>query len=185
MSRVVGRQHCPRCGSRDNVAVYEDGGQHCFTPGCGYHLSVSGSIQMPPFVQNETQNQEITPILGSYVPLKKRGISDTTCKQFGYFKGTYGDSEAYYWPIYDKERRLTGYKIRKPNKQFVQHGTNPDNTFSWTGKNGVVVGSCSLYSKGSTTVSLTLRSASPGLVSRCRTALIQRRSALGRILIGS
>jgi twinkle protein len=129
MSRVVGRQHCPRCGSRDNVAVYEDGGQHCFTPGCGYHLSVSGSIQMPPFVQNETQNQEITPILGSYVPLKKRGISDTTCKQFGYFKGTYGDSEAYYWPIYDKERRLTGYKIRKPNKQFVQHGTNPDNTF--------------------------------------------------------
>lgn len=129
MSRVVGRQHCPRCGSRDNVAVYEDGGQHCFTPGCGYHLSVSGSIQMPPFVQNETQNQEITPILGSYVPLKKRGISDITCKQFGYFKGTYGDSEAYYWPIYDKERRLTGYKIRKPNKQFVQHGTNPDNTF--------------------------------------------------------
>jgi twinkle protein len=139
---------------------------------------------MPPFVQNETKNQEITPILGSYVPLKKRGISDTTCKQFGYFKGTYGDSEAYYWPIYDKERRLTGYKIRKPNKQFVQHGTNPDNTFLGQEKWGSV-GSCSLYSKGSTTVSLTLRSVNPGLASRCRTALIRRKSALGRILIGS
>jgi twinkle protein len=78
---------------------------------------------------NEQQHREIEPILGSYKAITSRGISETVCKQFGYFKGVYGDSEAYYWPIYDKERRLTGYKIRKPNKQFVQHGSNPDNTF--------------------------------------------------------
>ena len=30
---------CPKCGSRDNVAVYSNGGRHCFTPGCNYHVS--------------------------------------------------------------------------------------------------------------------------------------------------
>ena len=129
MSRVVGRLNCPRCGSRDNVALYDDGGQHCFTPSCNYHVSASHSGPMNSFVHNEQHSREIEPILGSYTEIKSRCISKTTCQQFGYFKGVYGDSEAYYWPIYDKERRLTGYKIRKPNKQFVQHGSNPDNTF--------------------------------------------------------
>ena len=139
MSRVVGRLSCPRCGSRDNVALYDDGGQHCFTPGCTHHLSTS--FQMP---INEVQtHQEIDPILGTYKAVPSRKIPEETCKAFGYFQGVYGDSKAYYWPIYDKERRLTGYKIRKPNKQFVQHGSNPDNTFlgqeKWSGGGKLLV----------------------------------------------
>ena len=139
MSRVVGRLSCPRCGSRDNVAQYDDGGQHCFTPGCGYHLS--SSFTMP---TNEVQaSQEIDPILGSYKAIPSRKIPEETCRSFGYFQGVYGDSKAYYWPIYDKERRLTGYKIRKPKKQFVQHGSNPDNTFlgqeKWSGGGKLLV----------------------------------------------
>ena len=128
MSRVVSRLNCPRCGSRDNVALYDDGGQHCFTPGCSYHVSPN-SFSMSNLVSNDSPSREIEPILGSYQAIPSRCIPEEVCKLFGYFKGVYGDSEAYYWPIYDKERRLTGYKIRKPNKQFVQHGSNPDNTF--------------------------------------------------------
>lgn len=128
MSRVVSRLNCPRCGSRDNVALYDDGGQHCFTPGCSYHVSPS-SFSMSNLVSNDSPSREIEPILGSYQAIPNRCIPEEVCKLFGYFKGVYGDSEAYHWPIYDKERRLTGYKIRKPNKQFVQHGSNPDNTF--------------------------------------------------------
>jgi len=139
MSRVVGRLSCPRCGSRDNVALYDDGGQHCFTPGCGYHLS--SSFTMP--INEPQTHQEIDPILGTYKAIPSRKIPEETCKTFGYFKGVYGDSEAFYWPIYDKERRLTGYKIRKPNKQFVQHGSNPDNTFlgqeKWSGGGKLLV----------------------------------------------
>ena len=141
MSRVVGRSSCPRCGSRDNVAVYDDGGQHCFTPGCSYHLSPSSSFPMSVPVQ--TESHEIDPIIGSYEAIPSRGISETDCKFFGYFKGTYGDSKAYFWPIYDKDRRLTGYKIRKPNKSFIQHGSNPDHTFlgqeKWNGGKMLVI----------------------------------------------
>ena len=27
---------CPRCGSADNLAIYDDGHGWCFTPSCGY-----------------------------------------------------------------------------------------------------------------------------------------------------
>ncbi len=78
---------------------------------------------------NEVQaTQEIDPILGSYKAIPSRKIPEETCRAFGYFQGVYGDSKAYYWPIYDKERRLTGYKIRQAKPQFVQHGSNTDNT---------------------------------------------------------
>jgi twinkle protein len=127
MSSVVGRLGCPKCGSRDNVALYDDGGQHCFTPGCNYHVSGSSSFQMTQ--PQILEHHEIDPILGSYQEITSRRIPKETSQFFGYFKGVYGDSEAFFWPIFDKERRLTGYKIRKPNKQFVQHGSNPDHTF--------------------------------------------------------
>lgn len=35
MSRFVGHEQCPKCGSRDNLARYDDGGAFCF--GCHYH----------------------------------------------------------------------------------------------------------------------------------------------------
>ena len=100
MSRVVSRLNCPRCGSRDNVALYDDGGQHCFTPGCSYHVSPN-SFSMSNLVSNDSPNREIEPILGSYQAIPNRCIPEEVCKLFGYFKGRYGDSEAYHWPIYD------------------------------------------------------------------------------------
>jgi twinkle protein len=91
----------------------------------------------------QSESYEIDPIIGTYQAIPSRGISETDCKFFGYFKGTYGDSEAYFWPIYDKDRRLTGYKIRKPNKSFIQHGSNPDHTFlgqeKWNGGKLLVI----------------------------------------------
>lgn len=144
MSRVVRRLNCPKCGSRDNVAQYDDGGEHCFTPGCTYHVSGSSSSFQMSTIENLNDNhKEIDPVIGTYQAIQSRGISENVCRLFGYFKGTYGDSEAYFWPIYDKDRRLTGYKIRKPNKQFVQHGSNPDNTFlgqeKWNGGKLLVI----------------------------------------------
>jgi len=128
MSHVLGRTSCPLCGSRDNVARYEDGGEHCFTPGCNYHVSgSSSSFQMSKL--HNADHQEIEPILGTYTAIDSRKIPKDTNQFFGYFKGRYGGSDAYFWPIYDKERRLSGYKIRKPGKQFIQHGSNPDHTF--------------------------------------------------------
>ena len=37
-SGYLHKEECPKCGSRNNVAVYSNGGRHCFTPDCGYHV---------------------------------------------------------------------------------------------------------------------------------------------------
>lgn len=36
MSYAVSKNPCPKCGSSDNLVKYSDGGEWCFTPGCGY-----------------------------------------------------------------------------------------------------------------------------------------------------
>ena len=77
----------------------------------------------------KSTTQEIEPIIGEAVAIKGRKIPQDSAKFFDYLKGTHGGESAYFWPIYDNQRRLTGYKIRKKNKQFIMHGSNDDSTF--------------------------------------------------------
>ena len=116
---------CPQCGSHNNVAIYEDGHEYCFTPGCNYRKPSTGIMPTPSL----STPQEIEPAFGDYVDIKSRRIPSDSNKFFGYFKGRHGNESAYFWPIYDDQRRLVGYKIRKKNKQFLMQGSNPDNRF--------------------------------------------------------
>ena len=36
-SKFLHHGSCPSCGSSDALAVYDDGGEHCFS--CGYHTN--------------------------------------------------------------------------------------------------------------------------------------------------
>ena len=36
------KEPCPECGSSDALAVYKDGGRHCYSAGCGYHVKGTG-----------------------------------------------------------------------------------------------------------------------------------------------
>jgi hypothetical protein len=40
--RVIHKSPCESCGSRDNVAVYEDGYEKCFGQGCEYYRMPEG-----------------------------------------------------------------------------------------------------------------------------------------------
>lgn len=42
--RCLSHEPCPKCGSRDNVGVWEDGHKWCFG-GCGYYVPPTGSIK--------------------------------------------------------------------------------------------------------------------------------------------
>ena len=64
---------CPKCGSNNNVAIYEDGHEYCFTPGCTYFKSATGIMPTPTL----STPQEIEPIIGSYVDIKSRKIPAT------------------------------------------------------------------------------------------------------------
>ena len=37
--RFLYHEECPKCGSKDNLAVYQNGGRHCFSPDCDYHVN--------------------------------------------------------------------------------------------------------------------------------------------------
>ena len=38
-SKFLHHEECPKCGSRNNVAVYSNGGRHCFSADCDYHVN--------------------------------------------------------------------------------------------------------------------------------------------------
>ncbi len=117
---------CPKCGSKDNLAIYEDGHAHCFSIGCNYHTSTDPSFQPS---MTTTTTKEIETIVGEYVDIPSRGLKAAVCQKATYFKATHGGEPAFFCPIYDNNRVLTGYKIRKKGKNFLQIGSNPDNTF--------------------------------------------------------
>ena len=117
---------CPKCGSKDNVAIYEDGHEYCFTPGCNYFKPSDSSFPVP---MTKTTANEIETIVGEYVDKPSRCLKAEVCKNATYFKAMHGGEPAYFAPIYDNNRVLTGYKIRKKDKQFLQVGSNPDSTF--------------------------------------------------------
>lgn len=52
MSEFVCHEPCPKCGSKDNLARYSDGGTHCF--GCGYHPKVTKS----PYIYELTNSRK-------------------------------------------------------------------------------------------------------------------------------
>ena len=131
---------CPKCGSRDNLAIYEDGHTHCFSSGCNYHTYADGTFQ-PPTMENTFT--EVPLIEGEYVANKKRRIPAETSKFFGEVRAMHNGDKADFWPIYDNERRLVGYKVRGAGKDFFQIGKNVDQRFlgqeKWNGGKLLVV----------------------------------------------
>ena len=76
MSHFLRHENCPRCGSADNLAVYTDGGKHCFTPDCGYHV----------FGDNDEEMMETNPKLsmeGIVSSIPDRRITQNTANKYG------------------------------------------------------------------------------------------------------
>ena len=72
------KEECPKCGSRDNVAVYSDGGRHCFTPNCGYHVQGTGAPQEEETVQ-PTSNLRMG---GVVAEISDRRLSKVTAQKY-------------------------------------------------------------------------------------------------------
>ncbi|WP_431724142.1 toprim domain-containing protein [Zooshikella sp. RANM57] len=115
-STVVAREECPACGSRDNVAVYDDGHKTCYTPSCTYHVKVGGQEKRR---VNKIEKSS-TLIEGSFKALRKRQISEETCRKLKYrigkFKGQTVHIADYVCP---KTLAVVAQKIRFPDKSFT------------------------------------------------------------------
>lgn len=113
---AVEQKHCELCGSSDNVRVFENGSEHCFTPGCTYHKSKGG-------VENEIPKELVQ---GEYTPIPNRRISQRTCEVFGYQTGMYNNQSCHIANIRDYKGKVIAQQIRLPNKQFLMTGNCSD-----------------------------------------------------------
>ena len=117
---VVSRKACPECGSRDNVAVYDNGGEHCWTPGCSHHVYGEGASG--PSHPQRTRLE----MTGEIKAITDRGISYAVANKYQVRVdfNTSGDVAHNHYPYFNtKTGELTATKVR----------TCKTKDFRWTG----------------------------------------------------
>ena len=116
----IGKEPCPKCGSQDNVAVYEDGYRKCFGMGCDFFAMPEGEYVAP----------KATPKVGvpmipladqEFAMLRKRALSEETCTKWKYGIAEYKGKKVQV-ANYMKDGRLVAQKIRFANKDFLMLG---------------------------------------------------------------
>ena len=112
-SPMVGRESCPACGSRDNLARYASGRAYCFTPSCGHMEWPDGETTF-----NSEPKRMSDLIDGEYRSLRHRGISEETCRHFNYKVGTYKDQAVHICPLHNSDGQLVAQQLRTADKQF-------------------------------------------------------------------
>lgn len=116
-SEFVRHEPCPSCGSKDNLARYTDGHGFCF--GCNHYES--GSCNQIATTPNKRTNM----IDVTFSPLKKRGITEDTCRVWGYGVGEYNGQNVQVAQYY-KDGTIVAQKLRFPSKDFVTLGDFKD-----------------------------------------------------------
>lgn len=129
MGQVVKRERCPKCAeqggdrSGDNMAVYDDGGKHCYV--CKYHVHPDGRKG-----GYKSKEDNVVSLVEGGLDFYKNGLTyrrlhdvpEHICKKYGVkvsideISGTI--NEAYY-PYYDIDGNLVACKVRKlATKEF-------------------------------------------------------------------
>lgn len=123
MSKPVRHGPCPKCGSKDNVAIYEDGHEHCFSEGCDYHTNgdgtgARGTNERIKAVRSLTP-LPIKPMPGS----KERGLDASSVNKYKVSISVNPDNiiEAIF-PRFGPEDEHVANQVRMANKQFRIEG---------------------------------------------------------------
>jgi len=106
---------CDNCGSSDANSLYDDGHSYCFA--CETHTpAMSGSIDIVAVVNNQSKGL----LDGRYASLKKRGLTEETCRKFNYmlvddYKGKPVQVACYR----DNNNQVVAQKLRDSSKNFT------------------------------------------------------------------
>ena len=133
-SNFLYHTNCDACGSKDNVAVYDDGHTYCF--GC----------------QNVTRENKVntqqTNIKEDLIPhdvneIVSRKIDFNTVQKFNYGTGAYFGRPCQVANYYNSDRELVAQKLRYPSKEFQWLGDTKQATLFgqhlWGSKGKMVV----------------------------------------------
>jgi len=102
---------CPGCGSKDNLARYDDGHGYCF--GCGYYEKGDGMTTD----DDRKPNKKPGLIDFDIQALTARGLSEETCRHWRYGVGTYKGKRVQV-ANYIVDGQIVAQKIRDRNKDF-------------------------------------------------------------------
>lgn len=109
---------CPACGSSDGNALYTDGHTYCHV--CNHYDKGDGSE--PSSSTSKKGHRMADLIQGTVQALSKRGITEETCRKFGYSVGRYGGGTVQIAEYRDKDGAIVAQKLRTPGKDFSTLG---------------------------------------------------------------
>lgn len=118
-SKFIRHEPCDKCGSSDGRATYDDGHSYCFV--CEDHEK--GASEHNDEGTNEVHERPIrsnNPSLaqGEYQELPRRGLSEATCRKWGYKVGSFEGKVCHIAEFKDSAGNTIAQKIRLPNKDF-------------------------------------------------------------------
>lgn len=126
MGKFLRHTDCPRCGSSDAGAVYEDGSCHCFS--CANNWDLSGDIAPNTKSRHITEDNTTNTysfVDGTYKEIDNRSLKEATCQKFGYQVSL--DNKSHIANYRDpKTNQIVAQKIRKAGKVFNVIGNGRD-----------------------------------------------------------
>jgi len=111
-SRFLRHEPCRACGSKDNLARYDDGHGFCF--GCG-HYERAEQMAEAAAVETSTGCAEVG---GSYRAIDKRGLTEESCRKFDYRVGRIDGQLAQIAVYRDASGTVCGHHLRFADKRF-------------------------------------------------------------------
>lgn len=96
MSEFIRHDECPKCGSSDGLAIYDDN-EHCFSQGCGYHKNYGDNVIEEKAVKSKkspVEERPVTPLPRKVQPgINHRKIESATVNKYKVTVVTIEDSE--------------------------------------------------------------------------------------------
>ena len=118
-AEFVRHEACSNCGSSDANSLYTDGHYYCFS--CHTYTPAEG-INLIHSQQRKMSNVQLT---GEAEALKRRRLSEETCKKFRIYR----DGATLRFPYYTSDGVLAGVKTKTKRKDFTYEGISTDTLF--------------------------------------------------------
>ena len=140
MDGEIVRTHlpCPDCDSSDALTEYTDG-TYCFS--CETYHKKDGVEQHKK--QKTKAPKDIIPLDEMNIEaLSKRGLTQATCRKFGYYTSTYGETPCQVACYFSDDGSVLGQKLRFPDKHFSVLGNLHHRFFGqhlWAGGHKLVI----------------------------------------------
>lgn len=114
-SEFVSHGPCNKCNSSDACSLFSDGHTYCFS--CNHYEHGDNN-------KDQSQIKVSTPMRSDLIPpgeissLPKRGITEETCKKFGYTLGEHNGQAVQVASYRNKKNQIVAQKLRFANKDF-------------------------------------------------------------------